>query len=285
MRLIALIFLIGGVALAGGAIYYATEYFETREALLAGQRDQGPETVRVVAAKMPLKFGDRLTFELGRKVLKFVEWPKEAVPENAFFTAEELFGDERDESRVVTRAIEPGELLLKSKLTGFGESIRVATQVSEGMRAFTLPINAVTGGGGLIAPGDRVDILYVRKSGATMSSHMLMQNVLVVATDQTTDTERTTPGVARTATVEVHPNDAQRLTLAQQTGMLSLLLRGTQEATNNDSSVESIDLSQLPGGPIVENAPEPIAPVVEPEDTGYRVRVRKGAETQDIQFK
>ena len=283
MRLLAIIFLIGGVALAGGAIFFAKEHFRNVEAMLAGQQEEGPETVLVVAAKVPLKYGDRLTYDVGREVLRFVEWPKTAVPPNAFLSADDLFGEEKSETRTVTRAIEPGELILKSKVTGFGESVRVATQVREGMRAVTIPINAVTGAAGLISPGDRVDIIYVRHTGGDMSSHILLQDVLVVATDQVTDTEYNRAKVARTATVEVNPTDAQRLTLALQTGQLSLLLRGVNEVVTSGETIESVDLSSLPGA-AKEPEPEAPAPVVVEEDTGYRVKVRKGASETVINF-
>ena len=245
MRVLAILFLIIGAALAGGAVYYAMELLPQRAANVA---PEGPKTVRVVAAGVTLTYGDRLTYEKGKEQLKFVEWPEAAVPEGAFTSAEELFGDEKDQSRIVTRAIEPGELLLKTKLTGFGESVRVATQVREGMRAVTIPINAVTGAAGLISPGDYVDVLFKRTTGDTTSSHILLQKVLVVATDQTTDSERNRASVARTATVEVSRDDAQRLILAMDEGTLSLLLRGINEVTTDDAP-SSLDSSALPGAP------------------------------------
>ena len=283
MRVLAILFLIVGVALAGGAVYYAMEMLPRT---VAKVEPEGPKTVRVVAAKVPLNYGDRLTYQVGKDVLKFVEWPEAAVPEGAFTSAEELFGTDNRERRTILRAIEPGELLLKAKLSGFGESVRVATQVRDGMRAVTIPINAVTGAAGLISPGDFVDVLFTRRDGENMSSHVLMQRILVVATDQATDVERNRAQVAKTATVEVSQEDAQKLILAMQTGTLSLLLRGVNEDTT-DADPTSLDSSILPGAPKPEPEPEKKPepkPEPEPEDTGYRVRVRKGGQLSEERF-
>lgn len=281
MRLLAILFLIIGVALAGGAVYYAMENLPQQRA--ANVEPQGPEMIMVVAAKRSLKQGDKLTYQRAKEVLKFVEWPKAAVPENAFFTAAEMFGDGKEETRTVLRAIEPGELILKSKVTGFGVSTRLSMRLSEGMRAVTIPISAITGTPGLISPGDRIDIQFIRRNGETLSSHLLLQNVAVIATGQSTDTERDRALAANNITVEVTTEQAQTLTIAMETGKLSLLLRGVEEV--NETEAKSVDASVLPGAP--EPEPEPVvAPVVEeaPKDDGVTVTVRRGTNESKVRF-
>jgi pilus assembly protein CpaB len=58
-----------------------------------------------------------------------------------------------------------------------------------------------------------------------LATDVILQNVVVLAIDQLTDEKREKPQVARTATVEVAPEDAQKLALAMQVGTLSLALR------------------------------------------------------------
>lgn len=281
MRLLAILFLICGVALAGGAVYYAMEHFPKQEAALANQQ-AAPETVMVVAAKVPLTMGDRLDYEAAKEALKFVEWPKAAVPENAFTSAAEMFGEDKSETRVVTRTIEPGELVLKSKISGFGET-RFSVQLPDGMYPVPIPVNTVSGVAGLISPGDRVDIQYIVRQGDTMASYILLEKVLVLAIDQVTDTERSRALSGRTVTVAVSRKDAQTLNLAMQEGTLSLLLRGVNDDGTSDAPT-TVDSSILPGAP--EPEPEPVAekPQVEPEDTGYKVRVRKGSDLHELKF-
>ena len=172
--------------------------------------------------------------------------------------------------------------MLKSKVTGFGESTRLATQVREGMRAVTIPINAITGTPGLISPGDRIDIQFIRRTGETLSSHLLMQNVLVIATGAVTDTERNRAMAANNITVEVTTEEAQTLTIAMETGKLSLLLRGVEEVRTTEKPV-SVDASALPGAPVKEVEPEPEPEQVE-EDNSYKVIVRKGGQRHEEKF-
>lgn len=260
MKIIAMLFLICGVGLAGGAIYYASEHFKRMEAMMASSEEPAPQTIRILAASTKLNYGDRLTVERGREVLKWVEWPAESVPEGAFRDGGEIFGEERNQMRTVLRAIEPGELILKNKITGFGQGLRL--QVSPGMRAVTIPIDAVTGGGGHISPGDRVDIQWTRSTAGTITSTILLSYVPVIALDQSHDTQSSGPRLGRTVTVEVNPTDAQKLRLAINGGTLALFLRGQEDGLvpKPDDAAEEpelIDLNDLPGAPKIEAKPEP----------------------------
>lgn len=272
MRLIAVLVMVFGAALAGGALFFVNKYWRNFEASLAG-RDSAPQIVRVLAAKKPLAYGDVLTFERGKDVLRWVEWPAKAVPDGAITTEEQLVGKDRDLSRTVLRTIEPGELVLESKLTGFGETARIATQVSDGMRAVAIPVDAVSGVAGFVAPGDRVDIILLRRIQNKTTSSVVLQDVLVIATDQTADRESGRVKVARTATVEVTPTEAQKLIVAQQEGKLSLTLRGVNESQEIEPT--AVDVDDLPDQPAAAAAPAPA-----PGPT--TVRVRKGIEVEVV---
>jgi pilus assembly protein CpaB len=85
MRIIAVLVLVFGVALAGGALFFASEYFKQVRASMA---QSGPETVRVLVAKQELSYGQRLL----PKHLQWVEWPKAAVPPGSFTDVKFLLG-------------------------------------------------------------------------------------------------------------------------------------------------------------------------------------------------
>jgi pilus assembly protein CpaB len=273
MRIIAILVLVLGVALAGAATYLLREFYASQAIVAAAPT--GPQTIRVLAAKKALNYGDRLDLAMADERLRWVTWPKDAVPEGAFTSGEELLGPGRTETRTVLRAIEAGELVLKSKVTGFGESVRVATKVTEGKRAVTIPINAVSGVAGLVAPGDRVDILLTRSINRELVTSIILQNVLVIATDQTDNAEASRAKVARTATVEVDPTEASTLALAQQVGKLSLSLRGVDE--NVEAAVKPVSIEDLPAQPqmlVPEPPPAPLPPLT--------VTVRKGTEVREV---
>lgn len=275
MRIIALIILIFGVAIAGGAVFFASERYTAMEnylkeqAALAQTQPAEPQikTTSVVIATAELRYGAVLSPD----AVRIVEFPEETVPENAFSSMEELFGGEDEDKRIVLRAIDPNEPVTRSKVTGFGERATISAQLSPGMRAFTLRIDTVSGVAGFLLPNDRVDIFLTRGDRNGLTSNVIMQNVKIIAVDQFSDKDSSQARVARTATVEVSASDAQKLALAQQVGRISLSLRQIDET----GTVEEPDVVEL--SDIIEMEEEVViepAPVVERK----QLCVRKGTE-------
>ena len=242
MRIIAILVLVFGVALAGGALFFASEYFKGIKASMA---QQGPETVRVLVAKQALSYG--ATIQTGH--LQWVEWPKSAVPPGAFTSVEELLGAKGDQRRIVLRSIEPGEPVLEGKITKFGESPRMAMNLGAGKRAVSIRIDAVSGVAGFVAAGDRVDILLTRKLEGQLVSSVILQNITVIAVDQRSNSETSSPRLGRTVTVEVDTVQAQKLQVAQGAGRLSLTLRGIGETGGEEmrpvSASELLDFQAI----------------------------------------
>jgi pilus assembly protein CpaB len=255
MRIIAVLVLVFGVALAGGALFFASEYFKSINASMA---QQGPETVKVLVAKQALGYGT--TIKPGN--LQWVEWPKSVVPPGAFTSVEDLLGEKGDQKRIVLRSIEPGEPILVARITKFGESPRMSMNLGDGKRAVSIRIDAVSGVSGFVAAGDRVDILLTRTQQEQLTSSVIIQGVTVIAVDQRQNSEGSSPRLGQTVTVEVDTVEAQKLALAQQVGRLSLTLRGLGETT--ESSLRPITADELSDF----DAPE--------EEEEFKMRVRRG---------
>ena len=83
------------------------------------------------------------------------------------------------------------------------------------MRAASVAINDVSGVAGFVQPNDTVDVLVTRMipggAGNAQVTDVLLQNVRVIALDQQSKNADGTPKVAKTATLEVSPLDAQKL--------------------------------------------------------------------------
>lgn len=263
MRILAILVAVFGLALAGGALFFASEYFKELNASMARQ---GPETVRVLVAKRALQYGKPIAAE----DLQWVEWPKQAVPPGAFTRVEDLFGPKGNEKRIVLRAIEPGEPILESKITKLGESPRMSMNLGAGKRAVSIQVDAVSGVAGFVAPGDRVDIILTRTLGDQLVSSVILQDVEVIAVDQTATSEVTSPRLGRTVTVEVDVKQAQKLALAQQVGRLSLTLRGLGESSSADVGPVTVD--ELNGV------------VREEEDPALKVRVRRAGSLDEVKI-
>jgi pilus assembly protein CpaB len=261
MRILAILVLVFGVALAGGAIFFASKYFDDLKASMA----QDNSTVRVLVVKKAMNYGATIKPEN----LHWVEWPKGAVPPGAFTSVEALLGKKGDQRRIVLRTIEPGEPVLESKITKAGESPRMAMNLSDGMRAVSIRIDEVSGVAGFVAAGDRVDILLIRSLNGELVSSVILHDVTVIAVDQTQNVETASAKIGRTVTVEVDTRDAQKLALAQQVGQLSLTLRGMNEGEGeNFTPVTASELSGI---------------TKQEEDPAFKVRVRRAGSLSNVQ--
>lgn len=113
-----------------------------------------------------------------------------------------------------------------------GDRDFLATVLSPGTRALTIPISA-TGGPGLMYAGDHVDVMLTqsfKNDEAPLTrrsvSETLVEDLRVLAIEQSK-----TPGRHDTlsVTLEVQPQQAERVNVAQELGKLSLTLRSLNE--------------------------------------------------------
>jgi pilus assembly protein CpaB len=207
---------------------------------------------KLVAAKTLLNFGDRIV----PANLQVMVYPPESVPEGAFSKIEEIAGP--GEERVALRTIVPGELVLASKISGNGGRATLSTMIDKGMRAVTVAVNDIKGVAGFIQVSDRVDVLLTRDH---LQTAVLLQNVKVLGIDQQSDDKKDKPVVAKAVTLEVSPEDAQKLTLGSSIGSLSLALRNYSSADSampRSLSVNDLVPTEKAEAPIVE-APRPPA--------------------------
>lgn len=189
----------------------------------------------VVVARQALEFGTEIQPEL----LREIPWAASERPEGSFSTINEVLNGER---RVALRSIAPGELVLKDKISGYGGRATLSQIIEQGKRAITIRVNDVSGAGGFILPGDRVDVLSTIQPGddrIDTITNILLEDVRVLAIDQIADESQEGAVVAKAATVEVDPEDAQRIALASTIGTLSLTLRNlTASAEGEEDAVK-----------------------------------------------
>jgi len=241
MRIVFALVLILGIALAGGAVYFASQQFNANQSRIAELKkrvSKNVELVDVYIAAAELKYGQILT----KDDVKTIEWPINSIPETAFTKVEDLFGDEQEtDSRVVIRVVDPGEILLSTKVTNLGEDAGVASRLEKGMRAFTLRVDVASGVSGFLRPGDKVDIYWTGEVGrGDKVTKLIMDGISLIAIDQTSGTATSEPTVAKTVTVAVSPKTVASLAQAQSTGKLLLSLRGV----NDDTTSEAIEVTQ-----------------------------------------
>lgn len=256
MRGLSVVVIIAAIVLGAFTVMGVRGIIQNRPAQLASTDSPKVAVGTVVVARTPLAFGTELSPEL----LREAQWPNESRPEGAFSSIEELLGNER---RVALRSIAPNEPVLKDKVSGYGGRAALSQIIEEGMRAVTIRVNDVSGAGGFVLPGDRVDILHtVNPSGDLTNTvtNILLQDIRVLAIDQTADESQEGAMVVKAATVEVTPFDAQKIALAAKVGELSLSLRnaGAANEEGSDERTKTVKFKDLsPAQPPREEAAAP----------------------------
>lgn len=239
----------------------------------SGETIAAVPTTRVMVASRDLQYGDKILPDM----VRMIDWPTAALPNDVIPTRSELL-EGPDTPRIALRPFAAGEPYLKAKVSGFGERPILSRRLGEGMRAFTVRINDVSGVAGFLLPGDRVDVMLTRqvdgRSGPSgMATDVILQDVAVLGIDQLASELVDDPVVAKSATFEVTTEQAQKLALASQVGTLSLALRNSatagQEATKQ---ISANDLGER------QAAPAPVRRAAPRRDTGVYVSVRRGTD-------
>ncbi len=239
MRIRSLMITMVGMAVAGASIYASRELMTVAPAT-ASIDPSAPALVSVVVANQDIPFGS--TIEAHK--LTTIQWPAEAVPPGVYNDFAMLVPSTGGEPRRAKRPMAQGELLLPNKLSEFGEKVTIVQTLSPGKRAMAISVNAQTAVGGFVTPGDFVDVMLTQGGGDTMRAVTILQNLRVVGVDQQADELNEQANIARTVTVEVSPEESQKLALAQRAGTLSLTLRN-QNTAGEDKPLESIRLSDI----------------------------------------
>lgn len=222
-------FMLGGaLAAGGGAAYFVKGYINSEVQAEREQLQKQYRLVNVVVAKVNLAPGSMLS---GQTVAV------REVP-NTFLHADAVRSEHWGEiaGRVLSRPVRSGETILNSHLAQ-GAGAGFSAQLSEGMRALTFPVDEEASIAGMLAPGDRIDLLFTTAAANDSVTVPLLFAVPVIATGlRTQANEHSLPDRLqsvpfRTITVAVNPADAARITLAQEAGRITVALRQPNDQT------------------------------------------------------
>lgn len=260
-----------GLIAAYGIYNFLSSKQKEADSLRAANQD-------IVVAGKDIPPGTILNEEVIKKgLVKTTPWPKSSIPVGAFSSPQQVVGKV---NRVKILANEP---ILESRLAGEGAGLTV--RLEAGKRALAVRVDEIIGVSGFIVPDDRVDVILtttpVGGNQDTKVSKIILQNKRVLSVAQSTEQKEGKPQLARSITLEVTPEDAEKLSLASQEGQIALALRGlgddTEAKTIGSNKRALLSLAAAPRKPVpggaVQAAPEK-----------YKVEVIQGSNRNVVEF-
>ena len=211
-----LMFLVLAVLLGLGAAFMAREFTGNTPAAQAA----GVPTTPVVVAQADIGTASKLA----AAELKTVDWPTAHVPTGAVTAVAAA------EGRVTRRPIVAGEPLLEGALFEKGAEGGLPAVISSDHRAVSVKVDSVIGVAGFVKPGAKVDVLATLRRVDTPDSlpysKVILQDVRVLAIDQKLEEARDGEAqLVSVVTLEVKPDQAQKLIYSAHEGRLQLALR------------------------------------------------------------
>jgi pilus assembly protein CpaB len=209
----ALVMVIISIIIGLGAVVLASRWVNEQATV---------QSSKVVVAATDIDLGT----PLAPQMLKVADWPKGSEPAGAFNDIKVL------DTRVLKTSVSRGEPVLESKLAPLGATGGLSAVIKEGNRAITVRVNDVEGVAGFALPGNYVDIVVntvdemaKAANGNNSISKIVLEHILVLAVAQEQNRDETKPKVVNAVTLEVTPEQAEKLDLARSVGTLSLVLR------------------------------------------------------------
>ena len=249
MRILMVI--IAAMIVAGGTGWYVLQSVNQSAAPAAVAQIEAPRPVEVYAPRTALSAGSIIVPE-----------HLEAIAIGGGALTPEMIeaGDAGQKILVGSVARHPlpmGVPIARSATVQPGERGFLAAVLPKGKRAISIPVSEITGVSGLLLPGDRVDLILTYsisgdliESGRDIrASETIMANLRVLALDQRLNApgppkpgEPATPPppMARTATLEATPQQAEMITLATTLGDLSLVLNSVRDGGEPDAEDERL---------------------------------------------
>lgn len=246
-RLPPWLWLLMALVFGATATFMALGWMKTQSQRQVEQAPKKPMASVVVAAK-DIDAANGLRAEH----LSVVQWPQESCPKGGFGSVEEVVG------RVTTLPMSAGEPILEPKLAPQGTPAGMVALVSDKKRAMTVKVDEASGVAGFIIPNNRVDVVVSINRGEFSNNPLakvVLENLRVLGTGQKIIQKEPDgkPQVVPTVTLEVTPEEGERLALVAAEGHISMVLRGQKdEALVATNGVKTSQLFSTQDGSLIQ---------------------------------
>ncbi|WAC06566.1 MAG: Flp pilus assembly protein CpaB [Thermodesulfobacteriota bacterium] len=239
------------IALIGA---FAANKWLKKQAIVKGKPTIG-ETAQIAVAKVDLPWGTKLTSE----ALTSARFIKNSLPTGYFTDLAAL------NNRVLLSPVSRNEPILESRLAPVSIATGgVSAVIPSGKRAIAVKGDKVIGLSGLIQPGNRVDVLFSITNPETQTeiTKIVLQDILVLAANTQIEKGKKEGEAAPVDvyTLEVTPEDGEKLALAATQGRLQFALRNPMDlemvVTRGATIPDTLGMLYIPGN---KKSPEPMA--------------------------
>ena len=230
-----LLFVLLALCVSGGTVLVGRVLITPRPVAEAAPMPppQQPEN-RVLVAQGTLAAGQFVRPEN----LRWQAWPADGISQSYFIEGKSRIED--FVGAVVRSAMNDGDPISEGRVVRPGDRGFLAAVLTPGYRALTVPVTVSSGLAGFVFPGDRVDLLLTmavaddQKKQQRHATETYLTDLRVLAVDQRSDDQNKEVVVAKTATLEVTPKQAEKIALATELGTLSLSLRSLAKNDGTD---------------------------------------------------
>jgi pilus assembly protein CpaB len=224
---------IAAILLFGSAGLGWVAYKAVNPTQLAAHQVVAGAPVKLLVAAQPLQAGTLLK----DTDLREREAPPDAVPDGSFIVTDDARAEIR--GAMLRRYLDTGAPVMQADVLRPRDRGFLAAVLSPGTRAVSIGVTAKSGASGLISPGDLVDVILTQEfqRGDTPAGHRVVAETVltlirVIAVDQqiAQGAPAETPAgtaahVASTVTLQVTPEQADRVAVAERLGQLLLTVR------------------------------------------------------------
>jgi pilus assembly protein CpaB len=248
MRNKRLIIALAGAVLCGVlGVMLVTRYLSNVQAYT---RDLG----NVVVAKVEIPLGEKIAVDQ----LMLAPIPNGSAPQGAFRKIDEVVG------RVAITPIGVREAVTEARLAPEGTGGGLPAVIPEGYRAMTVKVDDVVGVSGFVMPGSYVDVVAVivpvmTQGGQSQGpiSKIVLQHIRVLASGAKIDSpeNQREPNNTKAVTLQVTPEQAEKLSLAANEGKLTLVMRSYTD--QEDSQTKGVNKHSLLSDDSGADVPEP----------------------------